>query len=139
MISTVFDQFPKPACATLLGWKLLDHDAARGWARIGFEARREFLNPAGFVQGGILAAMLDDTMGPPVLLKSEGRLYTVTINMTVSYLAPAKPGPLFGEGKILQLGKTIAFLEGCLSDGSGNVVARASSSARLVQTARLRE
>jgi uncharacterized protein (TIGR00369 family) len=137
MIGTVFDRFPKPACATLLGWNLLDHDIDRGWARIGFEARPEFLNPAGFVQGGILAAMLDDTMGPLVLLKSDGRLYTATINMTVSYLAPARPGPLFGEGKILQLGKTIAFLEACLGDRDGNIVARATSSARLVETSKL--
>jgi acyl-coenzyme A thioesterase PaaI-like protein len=48
---TIFDHFPKPACAELLGWTLLDHDAAKGWVRIAFEAGPTFLNPAGFVQG----------------------------------------------------------------------------------------
>jgi uncharacterized protein (TIGR00369 family) len=137
MTATVFDRFPRPACAELLGWRLLDHDAARGWARIGFEGRREFLNPAGFIQGGMLAAMLDDAMGPPVLLKSNGTLFTVTIDMQVSYLAPARPGPFVGEGQILQLGKTIAFLEARLMDGEGTIVARATSSARLVPVGRL--
>ena len=135
---TIFDHFPKPACAELLGWTLLDHDAAKGWVRIAFEAGRAFLNPAGFVQGGLLTAMLDDSMGPAVLLMTEGKSYTVTIDMHVSFLAPALPGRLIAEGQILQLGKTIAFLESRLSDGDGTLIARANSSARLVPVDRLK-
>ena len=60
-------------------------------------ASADFCNPAGFVQGGILSAMLDDTMGPAVFVMTEGRLYTATITMTVNFLAPAKPGPIIGE------------------------------------------
>src|ERR1700733_6650372 len=112
--TTPFDRFPEPPCAGLLGWTLLEHDAGKGWVRIGFEGRPEFLNPAGFVQGGMLAAMLDDTMGPAVLLMTEGRFYTVTIGMTVSFLAPARQGRLVGEGQVVQLGKTIAFVDGSL-------------------------
>jgi uncharacterized protein (TIGR00369 family) len=134
---TVFARFPKPACADLLGWDLLEHDAAKGWACVAFEGRPEFLNPAGYIQGGILAAMLDDTMGPPVLLMTEGRMYTVTIGMNASFLAPAKPGRLIGEGQVVQLGKTIAFLDASLRDSSGTLVARASSQARLVPAERL--
>jgi uncharacterized protein (TIGR00369 family) len=137
MTATVFDRFPRPPCADLLGWKLLESDVANGTARIAFEGRPEFLNPAGFVQGGILSAMLDDTMGPAVLLATEGQFYTVTIGMSVSFLAPARPGPFVGEGRILQLGKTIAFLEAALCDRVGTVVARASSQARLVPVERL--
>jgi uncharacterized protein (TIGR00369 family) len=134
---TVFDRFPKPPCAKLLGWTLLEHDAARGWARIGFEARPEFLNPAGFVQGGILAAMLDDAMGPPALLMSDGELYTATIDLNVSFLAPARPGRFVGEGQVVRMGKTVAFLEARLTDSEGTLVAKATSSARLVPVSRL--
>jgi len=134
---TVFDRFPKPPCAALLGWTLLEHDAAKGWVKIAFEARSEFLNPAGFVQGGMLAAMLDDTMGPAVLLMTEGKFYTVTIGLTVSFLAPARPGRLIAEGNVVQLGKSIAFVEASLADGNGVLVARASSQARLVPAERL--
>lgn len=136
MTDSVFDHLPAPPSARLLGWRLVDHDADRGWIRIGFDGKRDFRNPAGFVQGGILAAMLDDTMGPAVWLKSGGTLYTATIEMSVSFLAPAKPGPLFGEGTVLQLGSTIAFLEGRLLDGAGKLLARASASARLVAAER---
>jgi len=137
MTATVFDRFPRPPCADLLGWRLLEYDAAKGSAKIAFESRREFLNPAGFVQGGILTAMLDDTMGPAVLLMTEGRFYTVTIGMNVSFLAPARKGRFVGEGQVLQLGKTIAFLEASLRDGDDVLVARATSQARLVPTERL--
>src|SRR5581483_6392636 len=55
---------PMPPVARLLGWTLVSVDPARGEIRVRFEAKPDFLNPAGTVQGGILTAMLDDTMGP---------------------------------------------------------------------------
>ena len=136
MMPTALDRIPAPPSAKLLGWRLLDHDKRRGWVRVGFDGKADFLNPAGFIQGGIQAAMLDDTMGPAVWLMSDGRLYTATIDMTMSFLAPAKPGPLFGEASVVRLGKTIAFLEARLLDGAGEVLARASASARLLPAAR---
>lgn len=133
---TALDALPRPPCAELLGWHVVDADPPNGWIRIGFEGRREFLNPAGFIQGGILAAMLDDSMGPAVFAMTGGALYTATIDMHVTYLAPAKPGPLFGEGRVVQLGKTVGFIEATLMDAEGTVLARATSAARLVPSER---
>jgi uncharacterized protein (TIGR00369 family) len=133
----MFARFPKPPCAVTLGWELIDADPAAGTVRIQFEGRREFCNPAGQVQGGFLAAMLDDTMGPAVLVKSNGELFTPTIDLHVAFLAPARPGRFEGVGRIVQLGKSIAFLEGELFDGDGRLVARATASARLVSTRKL--
>ena len=127
---------PGSPSATLLGWRLEDHDVKKGWVRIAFEGRRDFLNPAGFVQGGFLTAMLDDCMGPAVWIMTGGELYTTTIDLTVSFLAPASPGPLFGEGQVVQLGKSIAFLEARLVDSSDRLLARATASARLLSAKR---
>jgi uncharacterized protein (TIGR00369 family) len=135
--ATVFDRFPVPPCARHLGWTLLEHDAPRGWAKMGFETRPEFLNPAGFVQGGFVTAMLDDAMGPAAFLMTEGRLYTATINLNVHFLSPARAGKFVGEGQVVQLGKTVAVLESRLFDAEGILVATATSSARLVPTERL--
>jgi uncharacterized protein (TIGR00369 family) len=137
MISEIFARFPAPPVVKLLGWTLLDGDAQKGWVKIAFEGKPEFLNPAGFVQGGILAAMLDDTMGPVVLVMSNGTLYTATIDMNVSFLAPAKPGPLVAEGRVVQMGKTIAFMEAAICDADGVMLARATGSARLVPIEKL--
>jgi uncharacterized protein (TIGR00369 family) len=59
--------------------------------------------------------------------------YSVTIDLSVSFLAAAKPGLLYGEGRVVQRGKTIAFLEAQLSDPDGRVVARSTASARVVK------
>ncbi|HKS19042.1 MAG TPA: PaaI family thioesterase [Bradyrhizobium sp.] len=132
MRATALDRIPAPPSSKLLGWHLLDARPEDGWIRIGFDGKPEFCNPAGFVQGG----MLDDTMGPAVFTMTEGRLYTATISMTVNFLAPAKPGPITGEATVLQLGKTVAFIEGRLLAADGALLATASASARMVETAK---
>jgi uncharacterized protein (TIGR00369 family) len=136
MIRTALDDLAAPPSSILLGWHLLDARPKDGWVRIGFDGRGEFCNPAGFVQGGILSAMLDDTMGPAVFVMTEGKLYTATITMTVNFLAPAKPGPIVGEANVTQLGKTIAFVEGRLMAEDGRLLATATTSARLVEAAK---
>ena len=136
MISTALDRLTAPPSSKLLGWHLLDARPEEGWVRIGFDGKAEFCNPAGFIQGGILSAMLDDTMGPAVFVMTEGKLYTATITMTVNFLAPAKVGPIVGEAKVTQLGRTIAFMEGRLTAADGTGLATATTSARLVETAK---
>ena len=136
MIATALDHLTAPPSSKLLGWHLIDARPEEGWVRIGFEGKRDFCNPAGFVQGGILSAMLDDTMGPAVFVMTDGKLYTATITMTVNFLAPAKPGKLIGEATVTQLGRTIAFVEGRLTAADGTVLATATTSARLVEAAK---
>ena len=133
MIATALDRLAMPPIATLLGWHVLDARPGEGWIKIEFEGKREFCNPAGFVQGGILTAMLDDTMGPAVFTMTEGKLYTATITMTVNFLAPARPGPITGEATVTQLGKTVAFIEGRLTAKDGTLLATATTNARLVE------
>lgn len=136
MIRTALDDFPMPPSAKLLGWRLLDSRPWDGWLKVGFDGKAEFCNPAGFIQGGILSAMLDDTMGPAVFVTSDGRFYTTTISLTVNFIAPARPGPLVAEAQVIQIGKTVAFMEGKLIADDGTVLATASTTARLIETAR---
>ena len=136
MIATALDKIPTPPSSRLLGWHVLDARPREGWIRIGFDGKRDFCNPAGFIQGGILTAMLDDTMGPAVFTMTDGKLYTATITMTVNFLSPARPGPIIGEAKVTQLGRTVAFVEGRLMAEDGTLLATATTSARLVETAK---
>jgi uncharacterized protein (TIGR00369 family) len=136
MIKSALDHLTPPPSSKLLGWQLIEARPRDGWVRIGFVGKPEFCNPAGFVQGGILSAMLDDTMGPAVFAMTEGRLYTATISLTVNFLAPAKPGPIIGEAEVTQLGKTVAFMAGRLMAEDGTLLATAVANARLVETAR---
>jgi uncharacterized protein (TIGR00369 family) len=137
VIKTALDNLTLPPSAKLLGWRLLDARPHEGRIKVGFDGKAEFCNPAGFVQGGLLAAMLDDTMGPAVFMMTEGKLYTTTISLTVNFLAPARPGPITAEAKVTQLGKTIAFVEGKLTAEDGTLLAKASVSARLTEAAKV--
>ena len=136
-LDEIAKMLPNPACSDTLGWRLMDADIERGWIKIGFEGRPEFLNSAGRVQGGFLAAMLDDTMGPVVLVKSGGALYPSSIDINISFLTAAKPGPLVCEAEVLRLGKTVGFVERRLMDTDGRLLARATSSVMLVPAERL--
>ena len=137
MIKTALDRMAPPPSAKLLGWHLLDARPGEGWLKVGFDGKREFSNPAGFVQGGILTTMLDDTMGPAVTVMTEGKLYTTTVSLTVNFMASAKPGPITAEARVTQLGKTIAFMEGKLTAEDGTLLATATTVARLLDIARV--
>ena len=136
MLKTALDDIAIPPSARLLGWRLLDARPWEGWLKVGFDGRQEFCNPAGFIQGGMLSAMLDDSMGPAVFVTSDGRFYTTTISLTVNFIAPARPGRLVVEAQVIQIGKTIAFVEGKLIADDGTVLATASSTARLIEAAK---
>lgn len=135
-ISTILDRFPTPPCATLLGFDTLDANPDEGWVKIKFTARPEFCNPAGNVQGGFLTAMLDDCMGPAILIASDAQVFPSTIDLSVQFLAPAKPGPVIGTGRVVQIGRTIGFVEAELEDGAGTTLARARASVRLTALSR---
>jgi uncharacterized protein (TIGR00369 family) len=136
VLKTALNDIPASPSARLLGWRLLDARPWDGWLKVGFDGRPEFCNPAGFIQGGILSAMLDDSMGPAVFVTSDGRFYATTISLTVNFIAPARPGPLIVEAQVIQIGKSIAFMEGKLVGNDGTVLATASTTARLVEAAR---
>jgi uncharacterized protein (TIGR00369 family) len=83
-------KLPPPPCARTLGCEFTEIDGERGSVEIKFEAKPEFLNSAGNVQGGFLAAMLDDTMGPALLATLDAGELAATVNLNVQFHRPAK-------------------------------------------------
>ncbi len=127
---SVFDNFPLPPASKLLGWTLRAVDTQAGTIEIGFEADGRFVNPAGTVQGGFLAAMLDDTQGPALFAMTGGAVYAPTVDFSVSFIKAARPGRFVGKGRVVSLGKTIVFTEAELFDEQGALVARGTFSSR---------
>lgn len=134
----VFAAHNAPPVARLLGWTFEAADEEAGTIAVSFTATDDFTNPAGDVQGGILAAMLDDALGPAVVVKSGGTLYAPTIQLNMQFLRPVKPGPVRVEARCVQLGRTIAFMEGWLYAGDGRLSATATATARVTSMANLR-
>jgi uncharacterized protein (TIGR00369 family) len=121
----------KPPVAALLGWELVAVDPEAGTIEMAFTATEEFLNPVGVVQGGMLAAMLDDTLGPALVATLGPGQFAPTTDLHVQFLRPARPGRLVGHGRVVRRGKQIAFLAGELLDESGAVVATAIATAQI--------
>ena len=120
--------------ATLLGADPLACDPVAGRITVSFEARPEFCNLLGTVQGGMLAAMLDRVMSFSALCTMGGPGYVVpTIDMNTQFLSPAKPGRIVGEGAVVKKGRNITFLEGRLRDRDGTLLTTATASGQLMK------
>jgi len=129
---SVFDRFDLPAASALLGWTLRAIDPSAGTIEIGFTADARFANPQGMVQGGIIAAMLDDTHGPALFAQLDGTMFPVTVDCAISFIRSARFGQFTGRGRVVSCGKTIAFTEAELFDQAGEMVARGTFTSRLV-------
>ena len=120
-----------PPAATLLGWDLVAVNPEAGTIEVAFTATEQFLNPIGVIQGGLLAAMLDDTLGPALVATLGPGQFAPTADLHVQFLRPARPGRLTGRGRVVRQGKDIAFLAGELLDDSGQIVAAATATAQI--------
>ena len=129
MAESFFANKPAPPAAALLGWELISEDPEAGTIEIAFHPDGRMLNPQGSVQGGFVAAMLDDTMGPALVSMSGGTIMPRSIDLNVSFIRPVMPGRVVGRGRVVKAGRAVVFLEGELFDAEGNLLARATSSA----------
>lgn len=125
-----------PNTLRLLGFDLQSWDEKTETIRVGFEAKPEFRNPGGIVQGGILAAMIDDAFGPLLIIASGRTMRPLTLDLNVTYLFAGKVGKFVCEARIIRKGKSIAFVEGELFDDTGELIARATSTVKLVPMVR---
>jgi uncharacterized protein (TIGR00369 family) len=120
--------------ALLLGADPLGCDPVAGRITIAFEAKPEFCNLLGSVQGGMLAAMLDMVMSFSVLCTMGGPGHVVpTVTMNTQFLSPAKPGRIVGEGAVVKKGRSVAFMEGRLRDRDGRLLTTATASGQLMK------
>ena len=122
-----------PPCAKLLGWEVLAIDADAGTIETRFNQAEAFLNPAGIVQGGFLAAMLDDTLGQALMATLEPGWFSPTIELKVNYIRSARTAPIYGFGKLVHKGGSIGFSEGRLEDADGNLLTTATGTFKLVR------
>jgi len=121
-------KLPPPGAARTLNIRFTHVDADAGVVETTFEAGAGFTNPAGHVQGGFLAAMLDDTMGPALACTLAAGELAPTLNLNVSFERPAKVGTLSAKGRVLKRGRDVCFLAAELYQ-DGERVASATATA----------
>lgn len=84
-------------------------DASDGRASATLEVRPEHLNAHGSVHGGAIATLCDSAMG--TALAASGTERPVTVDLTVTFLAPAGEGLLVAEARVRKRGKRILVVE----------------------------
>lgn len=124
-------RFGELPVAGLLDARPVACDPGSGQVTIAFTARHDFCNLLGWVQGGMLTAMLDIAMSYAVLSSMADEHLVPSLEIKTTYVAPARPGKIVGTGTVVRRGGTIAFMEGRLHDPEGQLLATASGTGQI--------
>ena len=100
------------------------HDIDKTELKITFCVNEMLLNPQGSLHGGIMAAVMDISMGH-LLNKTAGM--GATVEMKIQYLRPVRKGWVTCEGRFIKKGRKLSFMESRLSDEAGKLAAIATA------------
>ncbi|GAA3780496.1 hypothetical protein GCM10022225_81020 [Plantactinospora mayteni] len=123
-----------PPVTELVGMGRMTADEGR--VSVEMTAREFHYNPLGTVHGGVLSILLDTAAGCAVHTTLPAGMGYTTLDLNVKFLRPVtvQSGMLRCEGTVIQRGRRTALAEARLTDGSGRLVAHATSSCLLFDT-----
>ena len=108
-----------------------------GHAVIEYEVLPAICHSGGVAQGGFVAGWIDAAMAHAVMAKYGLGRVPISLELKVSYFAPANPGRVLAEGWIEKAGGRTVFAEGRLTRLDGTVLAKASSTISLIDASRV--
>jgi uncharacterized protein (TIGR00369 family) len=123
-------EVPQHPIGATLGCTLLALDVDAGRLEAEYHGAPGFLNPAGQVQGGMLAAMLDDVTASLATACGAGAR-CATLDLHTAFLRPAAVGPIRAVAELVRRGREICTVRGELSQ-DGRAVAIATATCRMV-------
>lgn len=127
---------PIPSLNETLGQQRVVSNAD-GRAVIEYLAGAHMCHSGGVVQGGFISGWIDAAMAHAAMNAAGGEVTPMSLELKASFFAPARPGLVIAEGWVERQGRSVCFLEGRLTDASGAVLAKASSTVRLMDRARV--
>jgi uncharacterized protein (TIGR00369 family) len=90
-----------------------------------------YANAVGLLQGGFLAAMFDDLIGPLSYLTAGGP--TTTLDLTTQFMRPAFPGGRLSlSAEVRKPGRTAIFIAAEAHNEDGKLVATAVSTVQVI-------
>ncbi len=106
-------------------------EIAEGEVEATLELKDYHLNPMGVSHGGILMTLLDFTMAMSAKSKAKHQGAGLTIDMSIAFMKGGQE-KLIARGKVLRSGKSIHFCEATITDITGEMVAKAMGTFKLV-------
>jgi uncharacterized protein (TIGR00369 family) len=91
---------------------------------VRFEPKDFMFNPQGSLHGGLIATVMDISMGH-LLNHVQGS--GVTLEMKTQYVKTAREGSLHTVGEFIKEGRGVSYLRSCMTDSAGEVVAFATA------------
>jgi uncharacterized protein (TIGR00369 family) len=125
--ATLFERMMKHRApvAELIGFEV--GEAGNGKTVVTLEAGPRHSNPMGTLHGGILCDIADTAMGVAFASTlGPGESFT-TVELTINYLRPVREAKLRAEGRVVQRGRTIGYVECEVSDENGRLIAKSHS------------
>jgi acyl-coenzyme A thioesterase PaaI-like protein len=118
-------QLPPPVFE-VMGGEFLDYDVGAGWLRARFPVLEAQLNPYGAMQGGMVAAAIDNTLGPLSMLVAPPN---VTRRLTVKYSRQVTIDMerIIVEARLVKKEERWLRFRADVRDPDGRVMARASA------------
>lgn len=85
---------------------------------------KEILQKEGVVQGGIIVTLMDQALylGVRSLLSDQQK--TVTIELKVNFLAPARDGHLIAHTRVVKMGRRLAVVSGEVKNDKDVLIAQ---------------
>jgi uncharacterized protein (TIGR00369 family) len=118
--------------------RIVEMDPA-GRARLEYQAGMHMCHSGGVVQGGFVSGWIDAAMAHAAIAMGGPDVSPMTLELKVSYFAPARPGIVIAEGWVERRGRSMCFFEGRLLDQAGKVLAKASSTLMLAARDRVEQ
>ena len=118
-------EIPGPPAAQLVGFRLVSFEP--GKAVFELDAGPQHANPMGTLHGGILCDLADAAMGIAYASALGDEESFTTLELKINFLKPIWNARLRAEGRVVKRGKTVGLVECDVTDESGSLVARASS------------
>src|SRR6516165_965721 len=125
--STLFGRMMKlkAPIADLIGFGITE--AGDGRAVAVMRSGPQHFNPMGTLHGGVLCDIADAAMGFAFASTLDPGESFTTIELKINYLRPVREARLRAEGRVVQRGRTVGYVECDVTDERGKLVAKSSS------------
>ena len=108
-----------------------------GRATLEYQAGTHMCHSGGVVQGGFVTGWIDAAMAHAAMAMSGPDVVPMSLELKVSFFAPARPGVVTAKAWVERRGRSTCFFEGQLIDSTGKVLAKASSTLMLADRTRV--
>ncbi|HEV8376033.1 MAG TPA: PaaI family thioesterase [Candidatus Polarisedimenticolia bacterium] len=106
-----------------LGMRCISRD--KGRSEYELTIGPDHLNRRGVAHGGVVASLLDSALGASVVSTLTPEEWTGTLELSVQFRDPVRPGVVTANGRLARRGKSVAFAEGEIRDAAGKILASA--------------